>query len=160
MSNTNPDGNPTNMGRPRVIDSEEDWKKLDDILELHATLEECAASFKCSVDTVENAVKRKHEITFSEYSAQKSPVCTLSLRRRQIQKALSGDNTMLIWLGKQYLGQSDKSEIKQDQRQIVIMQDEAPVNDRNGGNGGTHNPESDPVQAEGGIVAAADKPKP
>jgi hypothetical protein len=31
----------------------------------------------------------------------------MSLRRAQINTALSGNPTLLIWLGKQYLGQSD-----------------------------------------------------
>jgi hypothetical protein len=30
-----------------------------------------------------------------------------SLKREQARKALAGDTTMLIWLGKQYLGQKD-----------------------------------------------------
>lgn len=33
-----------------------------------------------------------------------------SLRRAQLQLAMSGSPAMLIWLGKQYLGQSDKQE--------------------------------------------------
>lgn len=36
-----------------------------------------------------------------------------SLRRKQWNVALSGNVTMLIWLGKQILGQSDKQEIVQ-----------------------------------------------
>ena len=31
------------------------------------------------------------------------------LANTQIEKALSGDNTMLIWLGKQHLSQTDKA---------------------------------------------------
>ena len=31
-----------------------------------------------------------------------------SLRRAQVRSALSGNSTMLVWLGKQYLGQSDR----------------------------------------------------
>lgn len=34
-----------------------------------------------------------------------------SLRRHQFKVAESGNPTMLIWLGKQYLGQADKQEI-------------------------------------------------
>ena len=34
-----------------------------------------------------------------------------SLRRKQYELAMKGDRTMLVWLGKQYLGQSDKQEI-------------------------------------------------
>lgn len=37
----------------------------------------------------------------------------MSLRRKQWEVALSGNVTMLIWLGKQQLGQSDKQEIMQ-----------------------------------------------
>lgn len=32
------------------------------------------------------------------------------IAKAQLEKALSGDNTMLIWLGKQHLSQSDKSQ--------------------------------------------------
>jgi hypothetical protein len=35
----------------------------------------------------------------------------MSLRRLQWKKAQEGNTTMLIWLGKQYLGQSDKQEL-------------------------------------------------
>ena len=31
----------------------------------------------------------------------------MSLRRKQYELALEGDRTMLIWLGKQHLGQSE-----------------------------------------------------
>ncbi len=34
-----------------------------------------------------------------------------SLRRQQIKQALAGDSTMLIWLGKQYLGQKDQRHV-------------------------------------------------
>jgi hypothetical protein len=37
------------------------------------------------------------------------------LRRKQLEKAMGGDSTMLIWLGKNMLGQSDKSEVKTHQ---------------------------------------------
>jgi len=35
----------------------------------------------------------------------------VSLRRKQMAVALSGNPTMLIWTGKQYLGQADKAEV-------------------------------------------------
>jgi hypothetical protein len=38
----------------------------------------------------------------------------VSLRQAQIKAALEGSNVMLIWLGKQLLGQSDKIETKND----------------------------------------------
>ena len=38
----------------------------------------------------------------------------VSLRQAQIKAALEGSNVMLIWLGKQMLGQSEKIETKND----------------------------------------------
>jgi hypothetical protein len=35
----------------------------------------------------------------------------VSLRRKQFELAMAGNTTMLIWLGKQYLGQKDKHEV-------------------------------------------------
>lgn len=35
----------------------------------------------------------------------------VSLRRKQMELAMRGDKTMLIWLGKQWLGQSDKTQL-------------------------------------------------
>lgn len=36
------------------------------------------------------------------------------LRAKQVEVAMAGNTTMLIWLGKQLLGQADKQEIKTD----------------------------------------------
>lgn len=95
------------MGRPRI---EIDWKEFDKLCGLQCSLEEIAGWFNCSVDTIENRVKEVHGITFSEYFAQKRSSGKISLRRKQYETALAGNATMLIWLGKQYLGQSDKQE--------------------------------------------------
>jgi hypothetical protein len=37
-------------------------------------------------------------------------LCNGSLRRKQVERALAGSDTMLIWLGKQRLGQNEKTE--------------------------------------------------
>lgn len=43
-----------------------------------------------------------------------------SLRRKQWEVALSGNVTMLIWLGKQQLGQTDKQEVKSETTERII----------------------------------------
>jgi hypothetical protein len=45
-----------------------------------------------------------------------------SLRSTQARLALSGHPGMLIWLGKQFLGQSDKQESKQETTVNVVLQ--------------------------------------
>jgi hypothetical protein len=53
-------------------------------------------------------IERKHKMTFVEYrNKTKSPI-KIKLAKKQIDLALDGNVTMLIWLGKQMLGQSDK----------------------------------------------------
>lgn len=51
-------------------------------------------------------------MTFSGYFAQKRGTGKISLRRKQFQTALAGKGnvSMLIWLGKQWLGQKDAAE--------------------------------------------------
>jgi IS30 family transposase len=93
-------------GRPQI---EIDWKAFDKLCLLQCTLEEIASFNNCSVDTIERAVKREHNIGFAEYYKKKSAGGKSSLRRKQMEVALSGNTTMLIWLGKQYLEQKDKT---------------------------------------------------
>lgn len=95
-------------GRPK---KEINWEEFDKLCHLHATQEEIAGWFECSVDTIDRAVKREKEINFAEYYAQKAANGKISLRRKQWQLALAGDKTMLIWLGKQHLKQAEKQEL-------------------------------------------------
>ena len=85
-----------------------DWKKVNAMCQIQCTGEEIAGVLDMDYDTLQNACKREHKIKFSEYIAKKRQGGKASLRRNQWKLAESGNSTMLIWLGKQYLGQSDK----------------------------------------------------
>ena len=104
MSN---DGTPSN-GRPRV---EIDWNTFDALCGVQCTLAELAAHLGVSEDTIERAVKRERGMSFADYFAQKRKAGFVSLRRKQWELAMAGNPTMLIFLGKQWLGQSDKQEV-------------------------------------------------
>jgi len=99
------------VGRPR---KEIDFKVLKNLCGIQATLIECAAILECSEDTIERRVVEKYKITFKEYWEINSANGRASLRRAQFKAALSGNTTMMIWLGKQYLQQTDKSAIDLD----------------------------------------------
>ncbi len=103
------------MGRPRI---EIDWKELDKLCGLQCSLEEIAGWFNCSIDTIEARIKETHGMTFPEYFSQKRSGGKISLRRKQYETAMSGNVTMLIWLGKQYLNQKDK--IEQEVREVDL----------------------------------------
>jgi hypothetical protein len=95
-------------GRPRI---EIDWADFDRLCEVQCTLAEIAANFGVSEDTIERAVKREHRVSFADYFAQKRKSGFVSLRRKQFELAMVGNATMLIFLGKQLLGQADKHQV-------------------------------------------------
>jgi len=94
-------------GRPKY---EIDYKTLDSLCGILCTGEEIASILNIDYDTLNAALKRDKHGGFSEYYKKKSSNGKASLRRRQFKAALDGNPTMLVWLGKQYLDQSDKTE--------------------------------------------------
>lgn len=90
-----------------------DWDEFDKLCGIQCTLPEIAAWFNVSEDTIERICIREKRVKFAEYFNQKRSRGKIPLRRRQYQAAMDGNTALLIWLGKQYLGQSEKIE-KQD----------------------------------------------
>ena len=89
-----------------------DYKTLDKLCGIQCTGEECAAVLGMDYDTLNKGLKREGHGGFTDYFAQKSANGKASLRRKQYEVANSGNPTMLIWLGKQWLGQSEKQEVE------------------------------------------------
>lgn len=85
-----------------------DWVAVGKLAGIHCTHEEIASFLEISVDTLHRAAKRDLELSFAEYYEEKKRLGAISLRRKQYELAMSGDRTLLIWLGKQLLKQSDK----------------------------------------------------
>lgn len=100
------------MSKKRI---EIDQTQFEKLCEIQCTCFEIAGWFRCSVDTIERWCKQKYNKRFAEIYEEKRQIGRISLRRVQFQEALKGNTTLLIWLGKQYLGQTDveKTEIKQ-----------------------------------------------
>lgn len=92
------------MPRPRL---EIDRNEFEKLCVLQCTKEDIAQWFECSEDTIERWVKREYKKRYAEVFAEKRQKGKVSLRRMQWQAAERGNVSMLIWLGKQYLGQSD-----------------------------------------------------
>lgn len=58
--------------------------------------------------------KASQRITFDEAFERFSAKARMDLRRKQLKLAMEGDRSMLVWLGKQYLGQRDPGRDKAD----------------------------------------------
>jgi DNA-binding XRE family transcriptional regulator len=99
------------MGRPRI---QVDEKLLEDLASIGCTTEEMA--------TILGVSKRTLETRFCAVIEKGRADLDMSLRRQQVTVAKTGNVTMLIWLGKQRLGQSDKVEntVKTDRLNEVI----------------------------------------
>lgn len=108
------------VGRPKI---EIDWKLFDNLCAIHCTQAEIAGILGCSVDTVDRRVKETHGMNFAEYFVLKSSTGKVSLRRRQYNAAMEGDKTMLVWLGRNWLGQSDafQPDLQKDKKEELII---------------------------------------
>lgn len=88
------------------------YTALDALLQMQGTAEECAGVLEMSTDTIDRRIREDHGITFAEYAAPKRAAGRMSLRRAQWVTATQQKNAaMQIWLGKNWLGQTDKQEI-------------------------------------------------
>ena len=96
------------MARPR---KEINQKQFESLCMIQCTEEEIAAVCDVSVDTLERWTKRTYGRCFAEVYAEKRAGGKASLRRNQ-WKLSETNPTMAIWLGKQYLDQTDKREEK------------------------------------------------
>ena len=105
-----------------------DWELIDNLLNIGCIGEEIARVLGVDYDTIANQCKKKYGILFSDYIKKGNEEFRVSLKRIQYRSAfgirmkskegntlqsylLKPSVTMQIWMGKQYLGQSDKQEI-------------------------------------------------
>lgn len=95
-------------GRPK---KELNWEEFDKLCAMQCSQREIAGWFDVSVDTIERRVEETWGIKFAEYFEEKRSAGKIALRRKQFDVAMGGNVALLIWLGKQYLGQSDKQDV-------------------------------------------------
>lgn len=106
------------VGRP-LIELPQD--QFESLCKLIPTLPEAAGFFKVSEDTIERWCVRTYGVNFAEVLKRFSAETRVSLRRKQLSKALEdGDRTLLIWLGKQLLGQKEKIEHSGDKENPLV----------------------------------------
>ena len=108
------------MGRPR---KDFDWELVNALCALRASEEYVAErlligqgkpvnkkSVTAMIMMMQRRIRDQYDCTFVEFRAKKDEPWRISLRKLQRQSASEGNPTMLVWLGKNDLGQSDKIE--------------------------------------------------
>jgi len=97
-----------------------DLSKLEYLMVIQCTQQEIADMLEMHIDTLRDLIPRYYtnenneKYTYSKLYKEMLSKGLCSLRRSQWKKAIDKDNTtMQIWLGKQYLNQSDKAIIQE-----------------------------------------------
>ena len=104
-------------GRPKIqIDKEQ----FENLCGLQCTLSEIAYYFNCSEDTIERWCESEYGEGFQAVFKLKRGKGLISLRRRQWNLAET-NTAMAIFLGKQFLGQSDKVEVAHDEPPTIVV---------------------------------------
>ena len=94
------------MGRKMI---KINWEEVRKMCEIQCTQKELCAVLGICEDTLQRACKREQHMTWTEFFNIHRQGGRTSLRRAQWQKAVEKqDSTMLIFLGKNFLGQADK----------------------------------------------------
>lgn len=104
-------------------DGEINWNTVKGCLRCHATDTEVAALFDLTPGKLYRRAKRELGVEWRVWAAQQRAAGKTTLRRKQFELALNGNGNpiMLIWLGKQYLGQSDVATITNPNGQQVTV---------------------------------------
>lgn len=85
-----------------------DWERVDEMLQAGCLGTEIAAVYDMHPNTFYEKVNQKFKISFTQYCQQIRSKGDSLLREAQFKKAVKKlDNTMLIWLGKNRLGQRE-----------------------------------------------------
>lgn len=111
-------------GRPPI---EFDLAIVEGLGRIGATLEEMAAVLPASRRTVADRMADASGDFRTAYEKGRAQLKT-GLRRKQIQVAMTGNVAMLIWLGKQQLGQQEKI-IETRRGMHQLFDDELPVHE-------------------------------
>ena len=100
------------MGKPhnRKDITDEQFEQLKKLASIFCTKEDAGHILGLDSETVVRNIKDRTGMNWAEFFNVYAASGRTMLRRKQFELAQNSDKTMLIWLGKQYLGQSDKME--------------------------------------------------
>lgn len=116
MGRQPPTGRPIGPPKKKV-----DWEVVDKMLKFQCSSTEIAGYFNIHRQTLYDKVSEEFDCTWTEYAASRQSCGLGLLRCTQFEKAFNtyskANAQLLIWLGKQYLGQKDgvQTEIKQEE---------------------------------------------
>jgi len=107
-----------------------DQKQFEALCGIQCTQEEICSVLDCNPDTLNSWCKEHYGNSFSKVFKEKRQGGKASLRRMQ-WKLAEKNATMGIWLGKQYLDQTDKLETNNTIQRVQIVDNTDEAIDEN-----------------------------
>lgn len=105
------------MARP---EKKIDWELVDNLLRADCDGTQIAEFFCMHPNTLYRRVEEQYSMSFSDYQQAKKMEGNAMLLDKQFEVAMTGDRTMMIWLGKQRLGQKEKFDHTSNNKDIGV----------------------------------------
>ena len=101
--------------------TDKEFDSLVQMIRIQCTCEEISGILDMSEDTLNRRLKERGEANFAGLYKKHQHEGRASLRRDQWKSSHDGNVTMQIWLGKQNLGQRDKSDVDQKNSLTITL---------------------------------------
>ena len=124
-------------GRKQIEWSDNDIRQFKELCAIFCTEQEICSILGVTDKTLIRLINKylrdeitpgsKASVTFQQAFEHYSASGKASLRRQQLRAAEDGDRQMLLWLGKQYLDQTDKKEVKKQTTKTKVKKEATPI---------------------------------
>jgi len=101
------------MARKKIVWTEKQFRQFETLCSRMCTEEEICSVLDVTDKTLNRLLKEHYGMGYTEAYRKFSSVGKISLRHAQFKAAERGNPQMLIWLGKQYLGQKEPEREKE-----------------------------------------------
>ena len=119
------------MARPSIFDDEK-FEKLKELMRLKPTLKDAAAFFEVGTTTIERVIKTRTGLSYGVFRQERMVHTRMNLIGNALNKANSGDNTMMIFCLKNLCGWADNPIPEEDENMKYerpeSMRDDEPDN--------------------------------
>ena len=127
--------------KPGPVEKPIDWNKVEQLLIAGCKGTEIAPHFNMHSETFYERVYKHYGKLFTQIAGELYEKGDSILRAKQYEKAVKGDNTLLIWLGKNRLKQRDKDVAEQTDEIKLLREYLAEIRLANKGLPGDSRPE-------------------
>lgn len=105
------------MSKKKTID----WERVNKLCQAGCNSSEIAAFLGIDRGLLYNHCLEVHKVSWSDYKSTQRSSGNAHLKEKQYSIALNGDKVMLIWLGKNRLGQSERHVVEHENRDFSKM---------------------------------------